>query len=800
MSRNIQIKNAYANNLKQVDLEIPKNQLVVLTGLSGSGKSSIAFDIIDNESRRQYMESLGLITDGVAKAKCDWVKSLPPSISIQQHLNNKNPRSTIGTVTELYTYIRLLFAKLGQKNGKNQGWSMAEFSFNKPDGACRHCTGLGVINQVDLDKLIDFEKSIPEEAIKEWDIHYIKRNSKVLANAARHYGYSFKLEHKIADYNEAARTLLLYGSASEQMQTLYPETSAPKTAKEGKFEGIITNLHRRYSEKANNKSGREKLEQYFHHMTCPDCQGMRLKESVRAVQLAQKSIIEVQSMSLKELKSWLEQLATRLNPEEWLVAEPLVLDLNSRLEKFLKVKVGYLSLIRSMPTLSNGEAQRLKIANLLSSGLSGVLYILDEPTRGLHGKDVEHLLAILEELKDQGNHLLLIEHDLSAIKKADYIIELGPGSGRLGGRIVTTGTIDEIKKAEESRTGQFLNNPLKITRSTSKAAEKHLLVEGITRHNVCKQTLNLPLNKMIGVAGVSGSGKSTIFIDVLAEELNRYYRDRNFAYRHCSAMKGIEHLSGIKVVNQQTVGRSSRSNPATYTKVYDQIRKAFAQTPKAVLSGLNASSFSFNSPSGQCATCKGTGQVVTRMHFLPDVKIVCPDCGGKRFKENILAVKINQLNIYQLLNLTIEEAAEAFKSEQKIYQKLKVLIEVGLGYLQLGQEFSTLSGGEMQRIKLAKDLIDEQTKGYLYIFDEASSGLHFADTKRLIALFQKIVARGNTVIVIEHKPQFLAACDHIIEIGPGSGNEGGQIIFEGRPDNLIKDCSSPTGAYLAQLL
>lgn len=800
MFKNIQIKNAYTNNLQHIDLEIPKNQLVVITGLSGSGKSSIAFDIVDNESRRQYMESLGLITDGVSKAQCDWVKHLPPSISIQQHLNNKNPRSTVGTITELYTYIRLLFAKLGKKNGKNQGWSLAEFSFNKPNGACPNCTGLGVVNEVDIDKLIDFTSSIPEKAVKEWDIHYIQRNSKVLENAAKYYGYHFNIHDQIAEYNKSAQTLFFQGSGSDAMRALYPELRPPKNSKEGKFEGIVSNIRRRYSEKANNKTGREKLESYFHEMICPECHGMRLKESVRDVRLAQKTIIEVQSMSLKELKSWLDDLKTQITQDEWQIAGPLVSDMQSRLQKFLKVRVGYLSLIRSLPTLSNGEAQRLRIANLLSSGLSGVLYILDEPTKGLHGNDVSNLLEILQELRRQGNHLLLIEHHWSIIKQADHIIEMGPGSGRLGGQIIASGTVEDIKKNVDSLTGHFLNQPLAIKTCASQAVEKSLIIKDVTLHNVFKQTINIPLDKMIGVAGVSGSGKSTIFIDVLAEELTRYYRKGGFAYQHCSEIKGFEHIKGVKLVNQKTVGRSSRSNPATYTKVFEDIRNVFAKTKKANLLGLRASSFSFNSSSGQCKNCQGKGQIITQMHFLPNVKVTCPQCQGKRFQEDILDVLINGLNIYDVLNLSIEEAKEVFKNHQKIKQKLNVLIEVGVGYLQLGQEFSSLSGGEMQRLKLAKDLIDNDTKGYLYILDEPSSGLHFADTKKLIFLFQKIVNRGNTVIVIEHDPQFLVSCDHLIELGPKSGIQGGKVIFEGTPNSLIKKSTSPTGTFLSNLL
>lgn len=801
MFKNIQIKNAYANNLQHIDLEIPKNQLVVITGLSGSGKSSIAFDIVDNESRRQYMESLGLITDGVSKAQCDWVKHLPPSISIQQHLNNKNPRSTVGTTTELYTYIRLLFAKLGKKNGKNQGWSLTDFSFNKPNGACPNCTGLGVVNEVDIDKLIDFTRSIPENAVKEWDIHYIQRNSKVLQNAAKYYGYHFNIHDQIAEYNKSAQTLFFHGSGSDAMRALYPDLRPPKNSKEGKFEGIVSNIKRRYSEKANNKTGREKLGSYFHEMICPHCHGMRLKESVRDVRLAQKTIIEVQSMSLKELKNWLDDLETQITQEEWQIAGPLVSDMQSRLQKFLKVRVGYLSLIRSLPTLSNGEAQRLRIANLLSSGLSGVLYILDEPTKGLHGNDVSNLLEILQELKRQGNHLLLIEHHWSVIKQADHIIEMGPGSGRLGGQIIASGTVEDIKKNVDSLTGHFLNQPLTIKTYASQAVEKNLIIKDVTLHNVFKQTLNIPLGKMIGVAGVSGSGKSTMLIDVLAEELTRYYRKGSFAYQYCSEIKGFEHIKGVKLVNQKTVGRSSRSNPATYTKVFEDIRKAFAKTKKANLLGLRASSFSFNSSSGQCKNCQGKGQIITQMHFLPNVKVTCPQCQGKRFQEDILDVLINGLNIYDVLNLSIEEAKEVFKTYQKIKQKLNVLIEVGVGYLQLGQEFSTLSGGEMQRLKLAKDLIDNDTKGYLYILDEPSSGLHFADTKKLIFLFQKIVNRGNTVIVIEHDPQFLVSCDHLIELGPMSGIQGGKVIFEGTPNCLInKKPKSPTGTFLSNLL
>ncbi|SCZ06484.1 excinuclease ABC subunit UvrA [Alkaliphilus peptidifermentans] len=800
MSNNILIKNAYANNLKNIDLKIPKNKLVVITGLSGSGKSSIAFDIIDNESRRQYMESLGMITDGVSKAKCDSVWNLPPSISIQQHLNNKNPRSTVGTVTELYSYIRLLFSKLGKKDGINKGWSIAEFSFNKPDGACENCTGLGTINEVKLSQLINLEKSIADGAVKEWDIHYIRRNSEVLINAAKHYGYDYNFNDIISNYNEGAKTLFLYGSDSEEMNKLYPQDMPPKTSKDGKFEGIITNINRRYSEKANNKNGREKLEQYFHETICPSCNGMRLKRDIRDVKLANQTIVEVQNMSISELDKWLKTIELHLSNDEILIASPMIQDLQSRIKKILKVGVGYLSLIRSMPTLSNGEAQRLKIANLLSSGLSGVLYILDEPTKGLHGKDVENLLEVLTQLKNQGNHLLMIEHHMSAIKIADYIIDMGPGSGRWGGEVVAEGTLKEIMSNQNSLTGGFLKKSLGIKEKISKKTEAEVTIENIRLHNVNNENIRIPLGKLIGVAGVSGSGKSTIFINVIANELIEYYKDNSYSFKNCGNIKGLENIQGIRVVNQKSIGRSSRSNPATYTGIYDDIRSMFGKLNKSISLNLTPSHFSFNTAGGRCETCKGTGSITTSMHFLPDVKVNCPDCKGKRFNNQVLQVKLKGLDINDILMLSIDEARDIFNQNKKISKKLELLVEVGVGYLQLGQELSTLSGGEAQRIKLAKDLIDDDSKGYLYIFDEPSAGLHFYDSEKVIHLFQKIVDRGNTVIVIEHNPQFLVACDYLIEIGPESGIKGGRVVFEGHPTEIVNEENSHTGVYLNSII
>lgn len=799
MSNYIQIKNAYANNLKNIDLNIPKNKMVVVTGLSGSGKSSIAFDIIDNESRRQYMESLGMITDGLSKAECESVKYVPPSISIQQHLNNKNPRSTVGTVTELYTYIRVLFSRLGKKDGVNKGWAASEFSFNKPEGACQECTGLGKINEVNLHELADVKKSILNYAVKEWDIHYIRRNSEALINAANYYGYSFDIATSISDYNAEAKTLFLYGSDSKEMKNLFPNIVPPKELKEGKFEGIIANIKRRYSEKANNKLGREKLEQFFHETLCPDCQGMRLKSEIRDVELGEQTIVNVQNMSIAQLDEWLTTLNKHLTKDEVSIAKPIVIDLQSRIKKFLKVGVGYLSLIRSMPTLSNGEAQRLKIANLLSSGLSGVLYILDEPTKGLHGKDVESLMEVLTELKNQDNHLLLIEHNITAIKKADYIIDMGPGSGKWGGQVVAEGTIRGIMENKCSLTGRYLQNLFQVTTKPVRGLSKQLIVEGIKLHNVNNQTVKIPLGKLVGVAGVSGSGKSTMFIDVIAEELTNFFV-ANKPFRNCKNVTGLDSINGIRVVDQKSVGRSSRSNPATYTGVYDDIRNFYAKLNQAKAQKISASHFSFNTVGGRCETCKGTGHTSISMHFLPDVKVTCPDCKGKRYMEKVLSVRHNGLSINDILELSIDEAVAVFANDKKISKKLELLNEVGVGYLQLGQEFSTLSGGEAQRLKLAKDLIDDDSRGYLYVFDEPSAGLHFADCEKLIHLFQKIVEKGNTVVVIEHNPQFLLICDHLIEVGPESGMSGGKIIFQGTPNDLIKGEGTHTAKYLSSVV
>lgn len=845
MNSTITIRNARLHNLKNIDLEIPKNKLVVITGISGSGKSTLAFDILYKESLRQLFESLGIVTMGLSKPPVDSIVGLSPAISVDQHLTNHSPRSTVGTVTEVFTYLRVLYARLGHRPCLNCGkdippttereedWQdesdespegtfpcpncgapvpemgMANFSFNKPDGACPTCTGLGVVRQVIIDRLVDESKSIAENAVEGWIDFHVNYYSQILQNAGKHFGFEFDTSKPIQQYSPVERDLFLYGTDSPQLRRHFPEIKPPTTVKQGRFEGVVTNLQRRYDEHATNAAYLEKLDHLFATQTCPDCEGTRLRPESRAVTVAGKTIITVSQMSFEELEAWLRDLPAHFNAEDMLIARPILDDLYERVRRLIEVGVGYLSLERSSPTLSAGEAQRLRLAALLGSGLTGVLYVLDEPTIGLHPRDTNRLIGVLRHLRDLGNTVLVVEHDLDLIKAADHLIDVGPGAGKHGGRIVAAGKPEEVARVDGSLTGAFIAGAQTVPLPGKRRAPDHrsLTIHGARKFNLKNITVEIPLGLLVAVAGVSGSGKSSLIFDTLCADTAARQRANGTRESASSAapdgydsITGWEHIDKIITIDQQHIGRLPRSNAATYSDLFTPIREAFAATPDAKKNKVTARHFSFNVPGGRCERCQGAGTLTVKMHFLPEVEVRCPACRGRRFKRETLAIKYRGYDIAQVLEMTVEEALELFADIPAAASRLQVMSDVGLGYLQLGQPTTTLSGGEAQRVKLAKELGRRTTGRTLYLLDEPTTGLHPADTARLLVLLQRLVEAGNSVVVIEHNLDLIKAADWVIDLGPQGGAAGGFLVAAGTPEEVSKVEESYTGQCLKAAL
>jgi len=840
MNPTITIRNARLHNLKNVTLEIPKNKLVVLTGLSGSGKSTLAFDILHKEGQRQYMEALGLVTWGLTKPPVDSIVGLAPSISVDQHLTNHSPRSTVGTATDIFTYLRVLYARLGHrpcpKCGKDvppptfessaEGWQdesdespdatfpcphcgaaapemgMVNFSFNKPAGACPTCTGLGVVRQVIVSRLIDESRSIPENAVDGWIEFHINHYSQILQNTGAYFGFSFDPSKAIRDYTPIERDLLLYGTESPQFRRHFPNVKPPVTNAQGRFEGVVTNLQRRHHEHAANAAYREKLEVLFTSQPCMECEGTRLRPESRAVKVAGKSIVTVSQLPLQDLDAWLKSLPPLFTSEEMLIARPILDDLQERVGRLLEVGVGYLTLERSSPTLSAGEAQRLRLAALLGSGLTGVLYVLDEPTIGLHARDTHRLINVLRRLRDLGNTVLVVEHDLELIKSADYVVDVGPGAGKHGGQIVAAGTPTEVSQTKESLTGAFLAETMTVPIPERRRAPNHkaLTIRGARQFNLQDLTVQIPLGLLVAVTGVSGSGKSSLIFYILDRAAHQRLNGTNDLPGEHDSITGWEHIDKVITIDQNHIGRIPRSNAATYSDTFTPIREAFAATPEAKENKVSARHFSFNVPGGRCERCEGAGTLTVKMHFLPDVQVRCPACHGRRFKRETLAVKYRGYDISQVLELTVEEALNLFADVPAAASRLQVMLDVGLGYLQLGQPATTLSGGEAQRVKLAKELGRRATGRTLYLLDEPTTGLHLADTSRLLAVLQRLVDNGNSVIVVEHNLDLVKAADWVIDLGPEGGVAGGQLLAEGTPEDVAKVKESYTGQLLKSKL
>jgi excinuclease ABC subunit A len=934
------IKGAREHNLKGIDLELPRNQLIVMTGLSGSGKSSLAFDTIYAEGQRRYVESLSAYArqflGQMEKPEVEYIEGLSPAISIDQKGTSKNPRSTVGTITEIYDYLRLLFARIGQPhcpscgkaihaqtieqmtdrlmenpegtrlhilaplvrgrkgefkellqqvqkqgfvrvrvdgilyelgeeilleknkrhtievvvdrlvlhpeaksrlyesletavnlskgtvlvdlNGKEImlsdkltctecGISLDEiaprsFSFNSPYGACPKCTGVGAI--IDFDpKLIISDKNL---SVYDGCIAPLGKVVRDYAHHAAETAYWKKLEEACnmrgIRLSKAWKAL----KSEEQAFILYGEKIAvqeenPRWSRSsnGKFQGVIPFLKKRYEE-TSSWHVRWEIEKYMDYLPCPECKGDKLKKEALSVKIQGKNIADVTRLNIKEALHFFENL--KLTPRQEQIAHQILKEIKSRLNFLIDVGLEYLTLMRRATTLSGGESQRIRLATQIGSQLVGVLYILDEPSIGLHQRDNRKLLATLKALRDLGNTLIVVEHDEETIREADYIVDIGPGAGEHGGRVVAAGPLEAILACSESITGKYLSKEwtIPIPSKRREGNGKFLILKGARENNLKNITVKFPLGKIIGITGVSGSGKSTLIYDILYKALARHFSGSMEKPGDYDSIIGLEEIDKVILIDQSPIGRTPRSNPATYTGAFDPIREIFSMTPEARARGYKPGRFSFNVPGGRCEACRGDGIITIEMHFLPDVYVPCEQCKGKRYNRETLEVKYKGKTIADVLEMTVEEALKHFENIPAIEKKLETLRDVGLSYIKLGQPATTLSGGEAQRVKLADQLSRKATGRTLYLLDEPTTGLHFHDVAKLLEVFDRLVEGGNTLIVIEHNLEVIKRVDWIIDLGPEGGDAGGRIVAEGTPEEVAENPQSYTGCYLKEIL
>ncbi|MBR6523008.1 MAG: excinuclease ABC subunit UvrA [Clostridia bacterium] len=935
----IVIKGARENNLKNIDIELPRDKFIVLTGLSGSGKSSLAFDTIYAEGQRRYVESLSSYArqflGQMDKPDVDYIEGLSPAISIDQKTTSKNPRSTVGTITEIYDYFRLLYARVGvphcpkcgkevtqqtidqitdrvlklgdgtkimimapvirgkkgehkkiledakksgfvrvradgnmyeleeeinlDKNKKHtieivvdriivressksritesletalkmagglvtvsvidgedytfsQNYACHDceitleeltprmFSFNNPFGACPDCTGLGFVMQISPDMVLDRELSIMEGAVKAsgWGTIADKSSFSYMYFSSLSKKYKFRLDVPVKELPQEVIDIILYGTGSEKLKLEYSRDYGD-TVYYNNFEGIITNLERRYGS-TQSEWVKKEIEAYMTTKKCKTCGGARLKNEVLAVTVGGLNIKQLCDLPVDETVEFFKNL--KLSDRDNAIAKQILKEINARLSFLTNVGLGYLTLSRASATLSGGEAQRIRLATQIGSGLTGVLYILDEPSIGLHQRDNDKLIAALKNLRDLGNTLIVVEHDEDTMRQSDWIVDIGPGAGVHGGQIIAQGTAEEIMKNEKSITGDYLSGRKKIDvpKERRKGNGKFITVKGARENNLKNIDVSFPVGLLTAVTGVSGSGKSSLVNEILHKSLAaKLNRAKTTAGDHDDIL-GIEELDKIIDIDQSPIGRTPRSNPATYTGVFGDIRELFASTTDAAVRGYGPGRFSFNVRGGRCEACTGDGILKIEMHFLPDVYVPCEVCKGKRYNRETLEVKYKGKNIYEVLDMTVEEGLEFFKHLPKISRKLQTLYDVGLGYIKIGQSSTTLSGGEAQRVKLATELSKRATGRTIYILDEPTTGLHADDVKRLIDVLQRIVEAGNTVVVIEHNIDVIKTADWIIDLGPEGGNGGGTVVATGTPEEIAKNEKSSTGQYLRRAL
>ena len=942
MNDKIIIKGAKEHNLKNINLEIPRDKLVVVTGLSGSGKSSLAFDTLYAEGQRRYVESLSSYARQflglMEKPDVESIEGLSPAISIDQKTTSRNPRSTVGTVTEIYDYIRLLYARVGtpycpicgkkiekqsidqivdnvmklelgtriqilapvvrsrkgeytklfedlqkegfarvrvdgeiydlanleeiklDKNKKHEieivvdrlvikeeilgrltesievalkhadnlvlidvvgdktvlyscnyacpdcGFSFPElsprmFSFNNPYGACPKCSGIGYLMKMDEDLIIPDKNKTLYDGVKAFGSSTMKKGDTMarmyFESIGRHYGIDIK-NKKIKDLPRNFLEKILYGTGDEEIDFEFSSYAGVRKFTTP-FEGVLPTLERRHNE-TKSQGMRDFYELYMSELPCDECHGARLKKEILCIKIGGKNINEVTDMSIRQLQEFLRNV--ELTASQKMIADMILKEIDSRLQFLIDVGLEYLTLSRSAGTLSGGEAQRIRLATQIGSGLTGVLYILDEPSIGLHQRDNDKLIATLKKLRDLGNTLLVVEHDEDTMYAADQIIDIGPGAGVHGGRVMAQGTAEEIKNIPNSITGDYLSGrkQIHVPSTRRKGNKKCIEVVGATENNLKNISVKFPLGVFNCVTGVSGSGKSTLINEVLYKNLAQQLNGASEKPGKCKKIKGIENIDKIINIDQSPIGRSPRSNPATYTGAFDLIRDIFAETNEAKIRGYEKGRFSFNVSGGRCESCSGDGVHKIEMHFLPDVYVPCEVCKGKRYNRETLEVKYKGKNIADVLDMTVEEALEFFENIPKIKQKIQTLYDVGLGYIKLGQPSTTLSGGEAQRVKLATELSKRATGKTLYILDEPTTGLHIADVHRLVDILKRLVDTGNTIIVIEHNLDLIKTCDHIIDLGPEGGDAGGEIVAVGTPEQICKNERSYTGKFLKSKL
>ncbi len=934
----IKIRGARTHNLKNISLDLPRHSLVVITGLSGSGKSSLAFDTLYAEGQRRYVESLSTYARQflqlMEKPDVDLIEGLSPAISIEQKATSHNPRSTVGTVTEIHDYLRLLFARAGtpycpehllpleaqtvsqmvdtvlayppetklmllapvvinrkgehvemieefrsqgfvrlRVNGKvieidafpkldkkknhsievvvdrlktavemkqriaesfetclrlGEGkaiavnmdtekehlfsskfscplcdYSLSEmeprlFSFNNPMGACPTCDGLGNITFFDPKRIVSYPGlSLAGGAIKGWD----RRNQfyfQILLGLAAHY--KFDIDMPFDKLSAEAQNIILYGSGKQKIPFKYPGERGRAVVKEETFEGIVPSFERRYRE-TDSMAVREELAKYISNKTCPDCEGTRLRREARNVKVGDKTLHEISAMPLRVAHNWFETV--KLSPQKMAIADRILKEISARLQFLNNVGLDYLSLVRSADTLSGGEAQRIRLASQIGSGLTGVMYVLDEPSIGLHQRDNDRLLETLKRLRDLGNSVIVVEHDEDAINAADYVVDMGPGAGVHGGQVVAEGTPDQIRRSSQSLTGQYLSGKKQIAvpkRRFKFDGKKRLVIKGATGNNLKNVELDLPVGALICITGVSGSGKSTLINDTLYKVVSHHIYASSDEPAPFETIEGLDHFDKVINVDQAPIGRTPRSNPATYTGLFTPIRDLFASVPESRARGYGPGRFSFNVKGGRCEACQGDGLIKVEMHFLPDVYVPCDVCHGKRYNRETLDVHYKGKNITEVLEMTVETAHEFFKPVPVVARKLATLLDVGLGYIRLGQSATTLSGGEAQRVKLSLELSKRDTGRTLFILDEPTTGLHFHDIDLLLKVIHRLRDQGNTVVVIEHNLDVIKTADWVIDLGPEGGDGGGRIIAQGTPEEVAEVAGSFTGQYLATSL
>ena len=939
----ISLRGARTHNLKNIDLDLPRDKLIVITGLSGSGKSSLAFDTIFAEGQRRYVESLSAYArqflSMMEKPDLDHIEGLSPAISIEQKTTSHNPRSTVGTITEIYDYLRLLFARAGEprcpehktpldaqtvsemvdqimalpegsklmmlapviRNRKGEhvqlfeefraqgflrvridgvvydlddvpelelrikhtvevvvdrfkvrddlqqrlaeslettlrladdlaviawmeeddakhkdeilfsanyacnycGYSLQEleprlFSFNSPSGACETCDGLGVQQIFDVEQVVTKPQlSLADGAIRSWD----KRNSyyfHMIMSLGNHYDFDVEMPYQ--DLPKKIQKILLYGSGTTKIHFTYEGKKGQTFNRTHAFEGIIHNLERRYRETDSN-SVREELIKYMSVQRCKSCDGKRLKESARNVFIEDINLPEISDMAIGDTFTFFDEI--KLEGKQGKIAEKIIREIKLRLEFLVNVGLDYLMLSRSAETLSGGEAQRIRLASQIGAGLVGVMYVLDEPSIGLHQRDNDRLLKTLKHLRDLGNTVIVVEHDEDAIRLADYVVDIGPGAGEHGGEIVAQGKPKDIEKAKNSMTGQFLSGERKIEIPKKRVKinkKKMLKLKGATGNNLKSVNAEIPVGLMTCITGVSGSGKSTLINSTLYPNIAHFLHNSALRRAPIKKIEGLEFFDKVVDVNQSPIGRTPRSNPATYTGVFTPIRELFAATKESRTRGYLPGRFSFNVKGGRCEACRGDGVTKVEMHFLPDVYVTCDVCDGKRYNRETLDVHYKGKNIFEVLEMTVEEGLEFFYAIPGIKQKLQTLVDVGLSYITLGQKATTISGGEAQRIKLAKELSKRSTGKTIYILDEPTTGLHFHDVDVLLSVLHRLRDEGNTIIVIEHNLDVIKTADWVIDLGPEGGNRGGQVIATGTPEDVAKTKGSFTGQYLKGVL